>query len=234
MSQNLHNLAKIQKLKKSIMSIISDNSYDLKDLKVLLDPTKIYIDNLTFVNQLRDIVEVILTDRDGNNKFTIKDLELLGDDIIAITSLVSGILLIIEAIPNINLRYDAGVTEELIFRVFAYVFLVIIPKETKKPWDLKEKEKVVELSVSIYQIIISSRVTQDAFEKIAEWFKKKGWCKCLSASTQQIKEEAVEKHLPRIKADIQSSVQKNKDKAKMMHEISKLKKQVKKLKSEKK
>lgn len=220
-------ITRIHELKKSILDVIQDNNYDIEDLNKFLEPVSNYVANQIFIENLREIISVILEDRDGNNTFTIKDLELLGKDIIGITSIVSGLLLIIGLIPELKLQYDAGFTEEILFKLFSYIFLVIVPKETGHPWTFEEKEAVVRLIVTIYQLIMSSQVTKDLISKIAEWFKKKGWCQCLSnTNTEEEKIQVVQKHMPLIKAEIRSRVQFTKTHNRMQDEIEELKKQL--------
>ncbi len=221
----------VQELKNSIMTLIKNNDYDIDDLPDFLGPVSEFVDSPNFVNHLKEIVEEIIKDRDGNDKFNIDDLKLLGDDILGITSLVNGVLLVIGFLPEFKLKYEGSVTEDLVFKVFAYIFLVIIPKETNKPWAEDEKEKVVDLILAIYNVIKSSQLTKDLVDKIAKWFKKKGWCKCMGGADDDAKEQVVESHMPQIKAELRSIVQKDKDAARMHNEIRSLRRELDELRS---
>lgn len=228
---SLEDYQRIMTLKTAIMDVIQDNDYDSDDFLKLLNPLGKYVQNPLFLINLKQIVDIILADRDGNNKFTVKDLELLGKDIIGITTLVSGILLVLGSVPELKLKYESGITEELIFKVLAYVFVLVVPKETGNPWTLDEKRHVVDLTVAIYQVILSSQVTKDAVASIVKWFKNKGWCKCLSSgeSVEEHKTNVVQDHMPKLQIELASSIQNNKDKVKMQEELDELKKLVAKL-----
>ena len=219
----------ILELKESIMSTIKDNEYSIDDLKDFLGPIMAYIDAPIFVMYLKEVVEEILRDRDGSGHFNLDDLRVLKDDILGITTLVNAILLVVGAVPEFKLKYEAGVTEELIFKILAYIFLLVVPKETGHPWSLGEKEKVVDLILSLYNVIRSSQTTKDILEKIAQWFQKKGYCKCLS--DEETNEEIVEEHMPEIKANLGSSLQKCKDITRMDKELQQLRAEITKLRS---
>jgi gas vesicle protein len=178
------------------------------------------------------VIQVILKDRDGNNHFDVEDLKILKGDIIAITSIVSGLLLVIGSIPELKLKYVSGVTEEIIFKLLVYIFVVIIPTETGNPWTYEEKEKVVELMITLHQVILSSNVVKELVEKIASWFKKKVCPLCIGGNEER-KQTVVDKHLPRIKAEIYTNVEKNRDHNKLQKEISDLRHQIEKDKKRK-
>ena len=220
----------VMDLKASIMKVVRKNDYELEVLIELLDPIGEYITNPLFVSNLRKIVNTILEDRDGNNKFTLDDLELLGKDPIAITSLISTLLLVIGTIPQVKLKYNADATEELIFKVMAYVFLVIVPKEIGKPWSREDKNAILDVTINIYQLAVSSQMTKDILATIVGWFKKKGLCKCMSASAEEHHAAVVEKHLPQLQYQLANSIQNNKDKLQMQKDIIELKQQIAKMK----
>lgn len=217
-----------QEFKAKILQVIEDESYDLKDLLAILSPLDQYVDSEIFLTNLKQVVEVILEDRDGNNKFTLQDLKLIKDDIVGITSLVSGILLVINSIPQLKLKYDAGATEEIIFKVLAYVFLVVVPKETNRDWDLNDKGEILDITIAIYQLVVSSGMTKELLNNIVKWFKSKGLCKCLGSES---KEDVVEHKMPLIKAQISTNVKNAKDKARIDNDIAELKEEINKLKN---
>ena len=219
----------MNKLKQSILEVIANDNFDLNTLKRLLTPLHDFIDNPIFVDNLKQIIEIITTDRDGNNKFTIKDVELLKDDYLSITSLISAILAVLNSVPGIKLKYDAGATEELIFKLLVYIFLVVIPKQTNNKWTYDEKVHIIDITLNIYQIIVSSQTTKDLVAKITQWFKSKGLCKCLSG--QQTKEDVLQKKMPLLKAELATNVKNNKDKIMMQEQINDLKREIQLLKN---
>ena len=204
-------------LKKSVLEIISDNEYNESDLIKILHPVRIYSTDPLFTVNINQITRVILEDRDGNNKFTVNDLRLLGKDIIGITSLVSSILLVLGGLES--LKYEKGNTEELIFKLLIYIFLVIVPKEAGNPWTIEEKTAVLDLILIIYQMLSMSNVTKDIVSNIKEWFKKRGYCKCLQIN----KEEVVNEHLPKLNAELSVNIQKNKDIVRLTNELNEIK-----------
>jgi len=221
----------VYELKEQIMGVIKGNEYDVDDLREFLGPVYEFINAPNFVTHLKEIVEEILKDRDGNNQFNIDDLRLLGDDILGITTLVNAVLLVVGSLPEFKLKYQSRATEELVFKVFGFIFLVVIPKETGHPWTEEEKEKVVDLTLSIYNVIRSSQVTKELVDRIAKWFKKKGWCRCLCGAPDG-KEEVVQAHMPQMRAEIHTALQKDKDSARMEREIHELREELNKLKNE--
>jgi len=223
-------LQNVQTLKASIMDVIQDEQYDVEDLIKLLSPLDKYVSNKEFISNLSEVISVILEDRDGNNKFTIKDLELLKKDIIEIINLMSGLFLVLASIPKLKLKYDGQATEELVFKLLLYVFIIIIPKEINKPWSYDEKERIVDLTITVYQVIVSSQITKNIVSNVAKWFKKKGWCSCICGDDDAHKERVVKQRLPLIKAEITSTVQNNKDKVRLQSEIDELRVEIRKLK----
>ena len=215
----------ISALKNSILDLIKDNDYTVDDIKSFIEPVTEYINAPTFLDHIGTIVEEILKDRDGNNNFTIDDIKLLGDDILGITALINGLILVIGALPEIQLKYEKGATEELMFKVISFIFLVVIPKETGNPWNEDQKVKVVDLILAIYQSIISSQVTKDIVANISKWFKKKGYCKCICG--EENKDEVFDEHIPQIKAEIHCAIQKDKDLMRLQNEINYIKKKMK-------
>lgn len=211
---------RVNELKTNIMKIIKDDTYDMEDLKNIIDPAGQYVDNPIFLSYVSEIVKVILEDRDGNDTFTIDDLDLLSRDVMGVTALINSILLVLATLPNVNLKYNEGATEDLILRVFAYVFLVVVPNKRGVTWTVEEKERVLDLIILIHQLIISSQVTKDLVKNVVAWFKKKGWCKCGGTVN---KEEVFTSHAPQVKTVLMSSIQNNREKLVMQKEIKELK-----------
>ncbi|QKF93837.1 hypothetical protein QKU48_gp0379 [Fadolivirus algeromassiliense] len=219
-------MADLEKLKRQIMNVIRDNNYDIDDLKDLLSPVSEYVESDVFKTNIEDIVAIVTKDRDGNNVFTIDDLALLKNDIMGITSLVTALLLLVGAIPELKLKYDEGATEEIIFKLLSYVFLVVVPKQTGKELTNEEKESILNITLAIYQIIKSSQITKDLVNKIVAWFKSKGLCACVSSP--DYKESVVEKRLPKVKLELSHSMNNVREKAAMKSEIKGLQRKLEK------
>ena len=220
----------ISDLKNSIMALIANNDYTLDDLNAFLDPISKYVNNQSLMSGIIGIVKELTKDRDASGNFDVNDLKLLGSDMLAISSLINSVLLVIGSIPEIKLQYSAGATEELVFKTVAFIFLVVIPKETGHPWDTSQKEQVVDLVLSIYNVIKSSEMVEALLGKIAELFKRKGWCKCLFA-TPTNNQEVVDNNLPKACAELAVSVQRITTSSRMQRELKALRSEVEKLKS---
>ena len=151
-------MSNVEVLRASLLVLIKDDNFDIQKLKDILMPISDYTDNTLFKENISAIVAILTQDRDGNHKFTVDDLALLSKDIIGITSLVTSILLLIGAIPELKLQYNEGETEDLIFKLLAYIFLVIVPAKTEKPLTFEEKQAILNLAVLIYQMIKSFKV----------------------------------------------------------------------------
>ena len=210
-------MANLDKLKNSIMDIIKDDNYDIDDLKKILGDVSGCTEHSIFASNLTQVMDIMTKDRDGNNKFDINDLTLMSKDIIAMTSLVTAILLLVASIPNFKLQYNEGTTEEFIFKLLAYIFLVIVPKQTGHKWTLQEKQSIVDLVLIIYQLIVSSQITKELIAKVTAWFKSKGWCNCMKTSTTH--EDVLAEKLPIVNRELSYAMNNVRDKSEMQEQI---------------
>ena len=217
-------MTSIENLKGKILNVIKDNSYDIEDLKEALDPITVYVNNITFRDNIRTIVDILTKDRNGDNILTIDDLQLIGKDFAAIASLVTAITLLLGSVTTLKLEYSADATEELIFKILAYVFLVVVPKQTGNPLSLEDKRAILDIAVNIYDIIKASQITKDIVNKIVAYFKLKGLSTC--CDSQKDPETVVEQRLPKIKTNLMHSMNNIRDKAAMQAEIRSLKRKL--------
>jgi len=162
-----------------IIATIKDDKYDLGDLCKMLDPVTSYMNDPFFAENLSKIANILTMDRNGDNEFTLDDLYLLKDDPFAITSLVGGILAILAGTNSDTFKYDSGATEEIMFKLLAYLFLVVIPNETGSTLSLDEKTRLLDIIMAIYNVFLSSQAFNILSTKITKFFQSKGWCKCL-------------------------------------------------------
>lgn len=211
-------------LKIKIDAIIKDDEYDINDIVNIIDPAFSFIKDELFVTNIRQVVSIITMDRDGNGKFTIKDLELLSKDPLAMTTLGTSVMLMIKVIPNLKAQFDRGALEELLFKISAYVFLVAIPKQINHKWTAEEKNKIVNIVMTIYTYVKTSDITVKIINKIKIWFQNKGWrkifscCKCCKKDPKIIATQKMSD--VNVRLDV---IMKNiRDKADMQHQISEL------------
>ena len=217
-------MSNLDELKTKILEIVKDNHYSWDDIKLILSPISIYVDNPSFKQNIDQVVHILTKDRDGNNVFSIDDIKLLSKDMNAITSLVTALFLIMAGIPQMKLEYSPDETEELVFKLLAYLFLVVIPKETRMELSYEDKESVIDLSLLIYNFVKSSQVVQQLVAKVQAWFQRKGWCKCLFGEVP--KSEVVDEHLPEVHQDLTNAVNNLREKGALMREIRELKAQL--------
>jgi hypothetical protein len=212
--------------KNSIMKMISDDNFDVLNLKRFLAPIDIYVDNFIFRQFISVVISTISTDKNGNDILRLEDLQMLGNDIVGVKILTISILLIIGAIPYCKMRYDHGITEELILKLLSYVFLAIIPLQINKKWALYEKEHIVNLLIVMYQILQSSSIIQPLINKVHKWFKsKKSHNFCVNADDS--KNIILEKKLSKIQLKLLESIYVAREKVKMQQQIDILEKKLK-------
>jgi len=200
----------ILELKQKILTIIQIEDYDLTDLANLIDPMETFIGNELFMSNIKQMVNVIIKDRNGDNKFNMQDMELMSKDVFAITALVKGILLILNIIPQLKLQYDAGATEELIFKILMYIFLVVVPKEAELNWTFEEKEQIADLVILVYDMIKSSQIAKDLVANIIKWIKESQVYKYICHRVFN-REDMVQEHLPGVKVELRAAILRNKE-----------------------
>lgn len=126
--------------------------------------------------EIVEVVSIICKDRDGNGKFDLEDLKLLGTDIQGIVSLVTSLIFTISKIPGFIKSREPEDIENFTLNLLVYIFLVIVPEETKSSLSRDEKEDILELSYTIYQMVRSLSVVKNALNKAWKYIKS-GCCK---------------------------------------------------------
>lgn len=212
-------MTSLDKLKQDIMNVIQLDDYKMEDLVKVLLPLTNFLEQPVFKNNIDEIVLVVTKDRDGNQKFDMEDLQMMAKDIGAISSLITSLFLLIGAIPQIKLDYKPGYTEEIVFKILAYVFLVVIPKQTGQQWTLEEKQQIVNITLTVYEMIKTSQLVQDLVNKVKKWLQSKGWCKCMDRGDNL----AVDARLPKVKVELQDAMNNVRDKSILVKEIKELK-----------
>jgi hypothetical protein len=191
------NIQDIAELKVAILDAIKEDNYDFNTLMNLFSPINEYVTNQTFTSSLTEIVNILKQDRDNNSKFTIDDLKLIKNDLSSIISLVNYLLLLVGSLSTTKLKYNAKTTEMLIFKLLSYVFLVVVPKTSQTILTLEDKSTMLELILSIYKIMLSTKMAQDLISKVNAWFGNGGCfssCSC-NNSKPEIQDVLDEKKL---------------------------------------
>jgi hypothetical protein len=191
----------IQALQTSLQNLIQQPNFSLSSLETLLSPIPLYTNNTIFQSNIAQVVQILTKDRDGNGKFTANDLVLFSKDIVGITALISSLLLILNSLPNITISYTAEDTEQMIFKLIIYVFLVIIPAKTNVVFTAEEKTSILSVSMMVYTMLIDSGLAKKLVSKVLSWFKAE-----LPICLGQL--SAIEKKLPSLLTTIRQIVNK--------------------------
>lgn len=205
-------------LKSKLEDLIKDDNYDINDIVTIIDPAFSFIKDELFAYNIRQMVSIITEDRDKNGKFTIKDLELLSKDPLAMTLLGTSFILVIKAVPTLKAEFNKGAFEELLFKISAYLFLVAIPKQINHKWTQDEKTKIINITMSIYTYIKTSDVTIKILNKIKDWFKAEGWRKLCPCIKKNAKIVAIDK-ISDLNTQMGIAMQNIRDKADMQRQI---------------
>ncbi len=167
-------------LQQSLQTLIATD-FKLDNLEQLLSPVPYYTNNQLFVSHFLEVVKIVTQDRDNDQKFTVNDLLLFSKDIIAMTTFITSILLILNSIPNVKITYTEGETELLVFKLIVYVFFVIVPKYSGLKFTAEEKTAVLNVCILVYMSLVESQQLKKLTVKVLGWFKKQ-WITCFSES----------------------------------------------------
>lgn len=195
----------VNDLKNTLNNLIDNSKGEVKDILNILYPISDYVNNSLFVENLDEIIKIIITDRNNDQVFTFEDVKLIGSDMVAISSLMNCVLTLIACLPTVNISKDNGdIIPILAFKIFTYVFLVLIPNKTKMDWTNEQKKAIVNIVLSIYNMLEMSGVIKNTIKKIRELFVRKGWCKCICTQSEEVKQQVLEKELPILKTNLDS------------------------------
>lgn len=169
-------------LSRDVLSIIKKDGYQISDLRLLLLTSNTDLNNVGFKSKLDDVIQILLVDRNGDEKVDIRDLELLSKDPMAMMSLVYSIVLLIGSARNTDFS-NTNYFEEYFTKLILYIFLVVIPSESKVNWDKKTKENIVTYTMSITHYIVTSKILNVAVKTIKKLYDAaKNKCNCTQAT----------------------------------------------------
>jgi len=188
-------------LQTSLQTLIS-NDFTLSELEHLLSPIPFYTGNAIFESNFSEILKIVTQDRDMDNKFSVNDLVLFSKDIIAMSTFITSVLLILNSIPNIKITYTEGETEQLVFKLIVYIFLVIVPNHTKLVFTKDEKTAVLNVSILVYMSLIDSKLLKKIVVKVASWFKTE-FLNCIH------NESVIDKKMPKLHKTLNDHVKQN-------------------------
>lgn len=212
----------VNNLKQDILNILDKDPTMHYKIKLLLTPVFDYSSHTPFYKNVEKIVDIVTIDRNDNDKFDLEDVKLLSKDMLAITSLVSALVLLQGSIPSVELKFDKEVSNEMIFKLLVYVFLYVLPIRRGVKLSVGDKKRMINIIGTIYDVILSSQIVEDVVKKVGEWFKSSGFCSCLCGDVD--KENVVNKRLPQINREIENHMSKNREIRALKRELSALKK----------
>ena len=191
----------IADLQISLQNVLKQNAFSIESLKQLLDPLPIYSTSPIFQNNINEVLNIIIKDRDNDTKFTVNDITLFVKDPMALAALTTSLLLILNGILTNKITYDVGNTEKLVLKLIVYVFLVILPNFLKINFTNDEKVLILNTSLLIYDAVIQSQMLPELTKKVANWFKTKGFCKCFS-----VNDNVVDEKMPEVKRELNFAI----------------------------
>jgi len=208
----MSNFNDIDELRTNIINLIVNadgcNNDNLSDLELVLTPASDYFGNDYFSKRIKSLIAIMTTDRNNNGSFDMEDIKMLGQNISAVSALVFSFLLTLNGIPDMQFKYKSDITEKIIFKIFAYIFLIIIPNETGMRLTNDDKIAVVDITLVIYNTVKSSELAANAADNIAKWLRANGLCSCIVGSlpAQERKELVIKNKLAKYRVLLQSHV----------------------------
>jgi hypothetical protein len=209
-------------IKNTILELIKDENYDVKDLTTVLDSVNSYISDPNFITNINQIVNILTVDRDGSQTFTMDDIKILSKDPLALMSLVTITVSTICSIPSLKIKYDENLSELLVFELFAYLFLVVLPKEAKIKWSYNDKVQIINIATVIVAQVKSSDTLKQIFSDVISWFKINVKCSCLGKN-QPTTKEILNKKLIHHKLIIQNAIDNEREKNSLKRDLNLLK-----------
>ncbi len=143
----------IESMRQQLITAIGTNNF-----MHLLKPIPIYTTHIIYKNNIRDILTILMKDRDVNGKFTINDVVLMGNDPAAMGVFMSALVLILSSIDKV--KYSPEETERLLFKLCIYVLLITLPTECGKPLLYDEKLALINVSIIVYQYLVSTGIAK--------------------------------------------------------------------------
>lgn len=231
MSTNTQPALNVSDLQTSLTALIQNTNSTSDDLNNLLNPAPVVINNPAFMDNVNQLISILLQSRDGKSQFSINDLTLLSQDPVAVTSLVSTVMLIVSSLPEVNLQFSGDAMISFVFKLLAYIFLVIVPQKANLNWTTDEKTAAINICMIIVQFLQSSQEMQNILQDIKNWLKSKGWCQCKCMSSSSATTVAqMKKNLPKAMAGIKRQMPSIKEKSSLHNKLDELMKEVKDLK----
>jgi hypothetical protein len=197
-------MSDIEKLKQSLFTIVEKSECNFSDIVNILEPFADYISNSQFGENMHKILEIILMYNSEAHPFSFSDIQLLSSDIAALTSLLNCTLAVIASLPEVTLTSTCKFTQDMLFKILTYVFLVLLPSKLNLSWSIQQKTTIINMVLSVYNMFVSSGLAKSILDKIHKLFVQKGWCKCICKGEDKVK--VLEKNFPVLALDLNKSL----------------------------
>ncbi len=210
-----------EELKKSIVNLITNEEDTIVNIKNILSPISEHINNPLISNNILEIVNIMITDRNNNKRIDINDLQLMVNDPFVVVQLVTSLLVVLMALPTLKITVNVAESEIVVLKLLIYILLVIIPKNTNVNWTFEEKKILLNLSLSVFQTMQSLEIIKIGITNFGKLVKNSKFCSCLTVKT-----DVVEEQLPEVKMELIKSIMATKEKAAMQAKIDNLEKKL--------
>lgn len=208
-------------LKNDLIKLIVNENDTIVNLKNILMPISQCIESPVIVQSITEIVDILTTDRNGNNHLDVEDLRLMASDPFVIVHLVTSLILILTALPQLKITVNVEESEIIILKLLIYVFLVIIPAKTKLSWKPENKVEIINMSITLFNTMQSLQIIKTVINKIANYVKGNKYCKCLT-----IKSNLIDDKVPEAKLELINAVNNVREKKVINAKIANLEKMV--------
>lgn len=189
-----------ENLKNDLIKLIDGNDDTIVNLKNILMPISQCIDSPVIVENITEIVNIMTTDRNGDAQLDVEDLRLMVVDPFVIVHLVTSLILILTALPQLKITINVEESEIIILKLLMYVFLVIIPNKTGTTWKPENKIEIVKMSITLYNTMQSLQIVKTTINKIASYIKSNKYCSCLTIKSNLIDDKVPDAQLELTKA----------------------------------
>lgn len=164
---------------KLILSNIITTNNNNKNLKDILMPSCDICANKYFINNIETILKCLTVDK----KTFLQDICLLSENLLCISHLLTYIILLLHNKKQIT--HKDLVTDEVIYKILYYIFLIILPELLGVTLTKDEQNVIIEIVAVLCNIIKSNELVQNSFNKIKEWLNNNN-CFCFKKDNNNV------------------------------------------------
>lgn len=184
------------------MDGMSTDDYHAR-MNQLLAPVSVLVSS----EDCQKICAAITADRDGNDVFDMKDLELLACDVPAVVELAKACAMVLVTLYKVKFKYSAGMTEDLMLKLLCYVLVVVLPEQTDRRFASDEIQRIATVAFAIYDNIESIQSVKAVFNETIAAFHKRNLCMCVAIHDDP--QQVLDAKLPAHVRSLAMHVQKN-------------------------